>query len=953
MGDPAGTRLWDPFQPRPLQSAPTSATPSSSPPSSTSPSVADLEWLADVAVAAHRWDDTAHLLDKAAQAHARSRFHPGAVYALAWGRARRTQLVSLDMAAIRSQARHLKRLRASVARAGDGTGDGTPCSCGDARHCCSVAALRDINYHAMSLRLEADRRAEQLVARVRRAAESGLDGEASDDDCGGEAHISARLRVPGMLEAARAYRDAAACHADAIAAATNAAEAVVAAEVGADDAGDSDARALEAAARSIAAAPQPKPRPTSVQGSTPLWRRVVRRVRWACTSATSFAVAIVPSVLADNTRVAAALPSLVSQLRRQLAAAPCAARNAGWLDDADAFVDSVGAVTPEAVTGAAAGLACLVWPATAWLGSRVRDTLTGSRAKLQLPAGAVATLWAATTLVLGALAVRRMALPPAARPPSVAVPPTRGQHTRAERTAAPAVDPLRTLLSTVVWPSRALADAVRFSTKAALLSLPHAPTGARAPLNAAMWPTRPLYYSALEPARTMAGAGAGAAAAAAASHLGPHVHLSAKSGPTNVVVLCFLIVDSLPYERMWRQWLGDIDPEAVKHRHHSRDKRFHVLVNAKHPDKVTSPWVRRHLLPGGCVPGGWGDICRPMLASLQQAVAVPNACHAVFVSESCLPVRPAESVWRSLTADTRSWVLAHRHALWGHLETVDARVVPHEVVHKTETWMALAIAHAREVLGLCQRFAARGAVPPVVLPGKAGGVPAHVVSPLGAGASRDGRVPSRLDMGFADSVFVAAFDASWCSEELLFGTAMRLLGLLRPECVRAARTTFTDWRLGGPHPRVYATADDLWLATAAARDEGTLFLRKVKLGADAVGECVSAVASAEEQNWEARGDGNDGGSVYSGAVLPLTEVAQWWMDVTMAGSRALRPRSGSDPGPGPGVAAGGAPPMCEKGWHCDRTTSDEAHADARWDGYVTGACDGAGLRFSYDRARLR
>ena len=101
--------------------------------------------------------------------------------------------------------------------------------------------------------------------------------------------------------------------------------------------------------------------------------------------------------------------------------------------------------------------------------------------------------------------------------------------------------------------------------------------------------------------------------------------ISAKSNQEirGNLAICLVIVDSLPHEDIWRAWLGDTNgagsdsistgatalaAESDAHTSESQvssnatgnaDNRFRarLFIHAKHPEKITSPWVQSCLIP--------------------------------------------------------------------------------------------------------------------------------------------------------------------------------------------------------------------------------------------------------------------------------------------------------------------------------------------------------------------
>lgn len=72
----------------------------------------------------------------------------------------------------------------------------------------------------------------------------------------------------------------------------------------------------------------------------------------------------------------------------------------------------------------------------------------------------------------------------------------------------------------------------------------------------------------------------------------------AEPGPTRLALL-FIIIDSLPHECIWRSWL-ELGGDALS-------SRVDIYVHAKHPELVSSAWVRQRLVPFNLKPE-WGSV---------------------------------------------------------------------------------------------------------------------------------------------------------------------------------------------------------------------------------------------------------------------------------------------------------------------------------------------------------
>ena len=65
------------------------------------------------------------------------------------------------------------------------------------------------------------------------------------------------------------------------------------------------------------------------------------------------------------------------------------------------------------------------------------------------------------------------------------------------------------------------------------------------------------------------------------------------------IYLCFIIIDKLPHELIWRTWLQHGGPDL--------QNRVKICIHAKYPRNVDSDWVRERLVPFNLHPS-WGSI---------------------------------------------------------------------------------------------------------------------------------------------------------------------------------------------------------------------------------------------------------------------------------------------------------------------------------------------------------
>jgi len=173
--------------------------------------------------------------------------------------------------------------------------------------------------------------------------------------------------------------------------------------------------------------------------------------------------------------------------------------------------------------------------------------------------------------------------------------------------------------------------------------------------------------------------------------------------------LLILIIDSLPFEPLWREWM----------QRQNGATEVKVWIHAKHPDKVTSPWVLEKLIPRSFCPA-WGsvDITRAELELLRVAVEDASDIQLfLFASESCIPIQPLDTAVKSLfpveTSGTSS-----RPQSWLHFtdkpnngysnqqqfEPLVKAGLPSTCIWKADQWVALTRPHAEAVLALPKAF---------------------------------------------------------------------------------------------------------------------------------------------------------------------------------------------------------------------------------------------------------
>ena len=177
---------------------------------------------------------------------------------------------------------------------------------------------------------------------------------------------------------------------------------------------------------------------------------------------------------------------------------------------------------------------------------------------------------------------------------------------------------------------------------------------------------------------------------------------STTSTEKRTLALLILVIDGLPFEAQWREWLRRQDGRT----------EVKVWVHAKHPEKVSSSWARERLLPTSYRPA-WGsvEITRAELELLRVAVAdTAGMQRFLYASESCLPLLPLDQAVDALFATaTQSWVNYTNVPNNGYsnqqqFQPLINAGVPSECVWKADQWVALTRAHAEALLALPKAF---------------------------------------------------------------------------------------------------------------------------------------------------------------------------------------------------------------------------------------------------------
>ena len=244
------------------------------------------------------------------------------------------------------------------------------------------------------------------------------------------------------------------------------------------------------------------------------------------------------------------------------------------------------------------------------------------------------------------------------------------------------------------------------------------------------------------------------------------------------LAICLCIVDDLPHADIWKYWIGNGENASLH-------------LHAKHPEKVAGEWTRSKLIGKSHNPN-WNDvrIVKAMLSLANEALEDERVTHIYFGTESCLPV---VSLTKGLSRiqDGVSYLKHYNKSQASRFEERECwspveQFVPSEAIYKAlPGWGVLCRAHVKAILDM---------------------LPSHD--------------------------FWKAFETCWAPEEVYFGTALSLLGLLTE--VQNKSLVYAEWNdrarneKDRAHPRTFASNDfSQGLVDYIREKKGCIFVRKV------------------------------------------------------------------------------------------------------------------------------
>ena len=150
-----------------------------------------------------------------------------------------------------------------------------------------------------------------------------------------------------------------------------------------------------------------------------------------------------------------------------------------------------------------------------------------------------------------------------------------------------------------------------------------------------------------------------------------------------------MIVDKLHHEDIWKEWLkDDISNDSTDSTFTKPSSK--LFIHAKNPEKITSPWVKEHLINHTFKPT-WNsvEVIQAILSTIENALQYKNnkkeSCgRFIFGTESCIPLRSLRDTVEIVYKEDCSWLAAYhtpndKYDSAASFHAVDAKIVPTKV----------------------------------------------------------------------------------------------------------------------------------------------------------------------------------------------------------------------------------------------------------------------------------
>jgi hypothetical protein len=148
----------------------------------------------------------------------------------------------------------------------------------------------------------------------------------------------------------------------------------------------------------------------------------------------------------------------------------------------------------------------------------------------------------------------------------------------------------------------------------------------------------------------------------------------------------FLIRRRINHERIWKKFFDGYE------------SYFSIYVHAKERDQIASRLLRGKHISGWCETAyGHISLVRAELLLLEEALKNKENEFFLLHSESCVPIRSFEYVYRQLFATGRSWLHSFKDDMWRYYG-IRPTAVPLSAFFKSSQFFCLTRSHAQMVL---------------------------------------------------------------------------------------------------------------------------------------------------------------------------------------------------------------------------------------------------------------
>lgn len=163
------------------------------------------------------------------------------------------------------------------------------------------------------------------------------------------------------------------------------------------------------------------------------------------------------------------------------------------------------------------------------------------------------------------------------------------------------------------------------------------------------------------------------------------------------VALLYIIVDDLPLENLWRDWLEDFNGRYYNN--------VEIFIHAKHPERIRSRWVGERLIRSNLKPN-WGslELSKAMYYLMDVAYNMRgfNADYFIFLSESCIPVYKIDTFFNVISEQTKSWIDFTNKPTTGYASSNQfmplKSEMPNDCILKSDQWVMLNRPNVSQIL---------------------------------------------------------------------------------------------------------------------------------------------------------------------------------------------------------------------------------------------------------------